>query len=569
VSVAPPTTILVGVGLADAEKIERALRPTGLSYVAERVETPRAVAEAASRASLIVLDGATVGRDEKTLRDLRRAHPDVPVVVLGNVPVRALDADLAASGADDYVPRGDDARLALALQRSLRWALEKRELRRTERELSAHIALLDAERDACPEGILVVDRDGRALSFNRRFAALWGIAPDALARASGEEQMALILEKVADRDAFLERLRYLYRHPDEESCEEIALADGRVFERYTGPIAFGDGDRRSSARVWFLRDVTERVRAERSVRDAELRFRMLFEGAPDAILLFDNERQRFVDANASAERLFECDRTRILRHGPQYFYALEQPDEVPVDRSFAEHTARALAGEEVAFARRILTARGTERYCDVRLSLLPAEAGCVIRASFVDVTERRRAERAAARLTRALTTLSAANGALVRAVSEDELLEAMCRVAVDSGYVLAWIGRAERDGAKTVKPIAWAGAASDYIASVDISWAPTERGHGPTGTAIRSRKPVVNARTETNPFMRPWRSEAEKRGFRSSIAVPLVVGEEVFGAFTLYAAEPDAFDDDETKMLVELADDLAYGIGVLRERAAR
>jgi GAF domain-containing protein len=67
----------------------------------------------------------------------------------------------------------------------------------------------------------------------------------------------------------------------------------------------------------------------------------------------------------------------------------------------------------------------------------------------------------------------------------------------------------------------------------------------------------------------PWRQTAREYGFQSLIGLPLRVDDKVFGALTLYAAELDAFDEEETRLLVEVADDLAFGIEVLRTREAR
>ena len=72
----------------------------------------------------------------------------------------------------------------------------------------------------------------------------------------------------------------------------------------------------------------------------------------------------------------------------------------------------------------------------------------------------------------------------------------------------------------------------------------------------------------TDPAFLPWREEAIKRGYASSLVVPLKDEGKVFGAVTIYSREPDAFSEGEVSLLTELAADLAYGIGTLRVRAA-
>jgi signal transduction histidine kinase len=71
----------------------------------------------------------------------------------------------------------------------------------------------------------------------------------------------------------------------------------------------------------------------------------------------------------------------------------------------------------------------------------------------------------------------------------------------------------------------------------------------------------------SDPLFAPWRAEALRRGYGSVLGVPLVIGPAVAGALTLYAAEPDAFDRQEVRLLQTLANDLAYGVGALRLRA--
>jgi PAS domain S-box-containing protein len=174
------------------------------------------------------------------------------------------------------------------------------------------------------------------------------------------------------------------------------------------------------------------------------------------------------------------------------------------------------------------------------------------------------------RANRALRTLSSCNQALVHATNEPALLAEVCRVMVEeSGFRLAWVGYAENDAKKSVRPIAHAGFAAGYLEAAGITWADTERGRGPTGTAIRTGQPAVCRNVLVDPNFRPWRADAVRRGYASSVVLPLAADGAVFGALNIYAVEPDAFDANEVKLLAEMADDLAFGIMALRERAAR
>ena len=186
------------------------------------------------------------------------------------------------------------------------------------------------------------------------------------------------------------------------------------------------------------------------------------------------------------------------------------------------------------------------------------------------VIERHRAEAQLWRVNQAQRVLSKCNEALIRATEESALLQQICDLIVEeAGYRLCWVGRAENDEAKSVRVIAQAGFEAGYLATLNITWADTERGRGPTGTCIRTRETVVTKHIATDPQMIPWRAEALKRGYASSVSIPLIVDSEAFGAIMIYAAEPDAFGAEEVALLTELASDLAFGIGTLRTRAER
>ena len=168
---------------------------------------------------------------------------------------------------------------------------------------------------------------------------------------------------------------------------------------------------------------------------------------------------------------------------------------------------------------------------------------------------------------RALHILSAGSEALVRASSEKKLLEDICRILVVGGhYRLAWVGYAESDLARSVRPVAQMGYEDGYLAGLEISWAETPQGQGPTGTAIRTGQTSIARNILTDPRYAPWRWAADSRGYASSIALPLAVGGRTIGALNIYAVEPDAFGAQEVSLLESLAGSLAFGIGTLRSR---
>jgi PAS domain S-box-containing protein len=189
-----------------------------------------------------------------------------------------------------------------------------------------------------------------------------------------------------------------------------------------------------------------------------------------------------------------------------------------------------------------------------------------------DISRQKNSEKALQQLNRELRAISNCNQTLLRAEDEQTLLNEICRIICDeAGYRLAWVGYVEHDEAKTVRPVAWAGFDSGYIAEAKLTWADdAEHGQGPTGKAIRSGKVIYTQNFITDPQMNPWRESAILHGYCSSMALPLKdESAKVFGVLQIYSSEPNAITPDEIRLSEELASDLAFGITALRNRTER
>jgi PAS domain S-box-containing protein len=180
--------------------------------------------------------------------------------------------------------------------------------------------------------------------------------------------------------------------------------------------------------------------------------------------------------------------------------------------------------------------------------------------SFVDVTTRKQVERALVRHNQMLRTVASTTEMLVRERSEQQLMADICQMLVDEGhYRLAWIGMIEADGVR-VRPVAEAGFDTGYLAQADIRCDESAQGQGPTGTALRLGKTVINDDTETNPQFSLWRERARAQGYRSSIATPLRMHGRAIGALNVYSVTPSAFDASEIVLIEKLAADLGYAL---------
>ncbi|OHE68872.1 MAG: hypothetical protein A2413_07615 [Treponema sp. RIFOXYC1_FULL_61_9] len=186
-----------------------------------------------------------------------------------------------------------------------------------------------------------------------------------------------------------------------------------------------------------------------------------------------------------------------------------------------------------------------------------------------DISERARKNEELYRANRELKAISEFNQILMRSEDEATLLKDVCRIICDgAGYRMAWVGYADNDDAMIVRPMAWAGYEEGYLSDANITWANTEWGRGASGLAMRNGEGVSIVDFETDPRAIPWRDIALRRGYRSSVALPLKdENSKVFGVLNIYSSVPNAFTPVEMRLLSELSDDLAFGIVVLRARA--
>ena len=296
-----------------------------------------------------------------------------------------------------------------------------------------------------------------------------------------------------------------------------------------------------------------------SLRQSGQRLRTLTDLLPDAIWV--NRADRIELVNDEALRLLGASRAdEVEGRSPFEFF---HPD------CHAKVRARMEAGRTVRSEEMIVRLDGTVRQVEVTSAPFVDATGPAIQVVLRDITRRRQRDQALDKLNRALRALSKSNQALMRSevLDEPSFLAEICGVITqDCGYAMVWIGFKEEDSERAIRPAAWAGFEDGYLETLRLTWADTERGRGATGTAIRTGKAALCRDTLTDPAFAPWRAEAVKRGYRSSLALPLLSRGRAFGAITFYAQEPAAFDAGEVALLEELTFDLAYGIAANRLR---
>lgn len=504
-------------------------------------KSPFELMPAAEAARVAAIFGALV-TERKPLLALENVnlHKNGHEVVLESSGVPVFDSDGAFKG---Y--RGIDRDIT--------------ERKRTERETLEQFKLAETFFKYNVSSLVILDRNFNFVRVN-----------EAYARACRRE--------IGD---FAGRNHFEMYPSDTQAIFEDVVRSKRPFTTFTRAFVFADQPERGTTYwdwtltpildplgeveylVFSLQEVTERKRAEQEQRAAALYARSLIEANLDPLVTI-SPAGKITDVNKATEDATGAARERLV--GTDFADYFTEPD-------------KARAGYQEVLERGYvrdypLTIRHSSGHTtDVlyNASVYRNEVGELegVFAAARDITERKQAERTLHRANRALKALSNCNQALIHATEELQLLSEICRViVVDGGYRLAWVGFSQHDAQKTVRPVAQFGYDEGYLVAAKISWADTLLGRGPSGTAIRTGTVQVNQNFLTNQAMAPWREAARARGYLSSIALPLNSSAGILGVLTIYAAEPDAFNEVEVKLLQELADDLAFGIEILRTRSA-
>ncbi|BBK37497.1 hypothetical protein STAQ_25750 [Allostella sp. ATCC 35155] len=187
-----------------------------------------------------------------------------------------------------------------------------------------------------------------------------------------------------------------------------------------------------------------------------------------------------------------------------------------------------------------------------------------------DISARKAAEVEAARLADIRRLIVLCHGVVLRETDETAMLEKLVTLLVESrGYAVAWVGVPLDDPERTVRPIAWAGAAAGYLDRLSVHWSDDALGSGPTGRAIRTGKSQVSSDIARDPTMAAWAELAREVGLRSCMAIPVPGRDKVAAVLIVYADVEDRFGAEEATLLTEFAANLGLAIQTRQAEAER
>lgn len=343
--------------------------------------------------------------------------------ILGHSEAELLQLDTAAVTHPD-----DRARTAALLQRLLHGseaaaALEQRMLHKDGRVVHCHLNLTAVREPGCAQVYCIAEFEDeserrRALEALRgseeRFRNLCTQAPVMLMsfdpdgrirdvsnfwlQTTGYQRGEVVGQPgwrfiTQDSQERLQRAIELNRQNDEVVIRNLPLQgickDGRTIDLLSTSVAeVGDAGEHKGA-ICVQINLTDLQRAEAALSESAERYRALVEHAPEAIMVLDVEQNRFVDANAPAERLFGYSRQRLLTMGPLDFCPQHQAEGRRSCDVVAEEHHKVLAGDTAVFEFTHVDSNGREIVCQTTLTRLPAAGRRLIRATIVDVTEQK------------------------------------------------------------------------------------------------------------------------------------------------------------------------------------
>jgi PAS domain S-box-containing protein len=314
----------------------------------------------------------------------------------------------------------------------------------------------------------------------------------------------------------------------------------------------------------IVTDISSRKEAERAIRDSEQRYRELVESIDDILYVTDGTG-KITYLNKALERISGYTRDELLQKN---YMELLTPESL---RKVTELFKTQRKGSDVGlFEISIVDKDGKVRIIEAREQMVWEGNRIVqMRGLGRDITARKRAEERIYHLSRVLESIRNIDQLIVRVENRDTLLTGACEILCEvSGYYFVWIGLvSERDG--RVVPAAHWGYEDGYLDGITVTWNETVTSRGPIGTAIRTRRPSVFNDIATNPDFAPWRDEAQKRGYRSCMAIPITIGRRVYGAFGVYSDHTDIFDDEEVTLLTEVAEDIAFALNAMEAEEER
>ncbi|MDX1672932.1 MAG: PAS domain S-box protein [Balneolaceae bacterium] len=213
-------------------------------------------------------------------------------------------------------------------------------------KLRHSLSLLQATLDATGNGILVIDNNGRIVTYNQQFTEMWNLSEDLLEHGRDEKAIQQVMDQLVDPDQFRDRIKELYENPTATSHDTLKFKDGRVFERVSFPQKLGE---KVVGRVWSFNDVTRYNKAQSKINRFGQLLKSINANVEDGILRSTPEEGLIYVNDGFVEMFGYSSAEEVLQTAPENFYADQQERWKLVDKLKRQGRIK---NEEVLFRRK-------------------------------------------------------------------------------------------------------------------------------------------------------------------------------------------------------------------------
>ena len=564
----PLRVLLVEDSEDDAKLALHALRKGGFDPKWLRVQTAADLEAALARQAwdAVISDFRMPGFSGlDALGIVRATGLDIPFILISGTIGEAIAVDAMKAGASDYIMKKSLARLVPALQGELAATRARAAHLRDQKALGESEERFRQLAENIRDVFFLIDANGeRMLYISPAYEEIWGRTCES-AYADPKSWTEAIHPD--DRASARESSRRGVLAGKYELAYRIVRPDGSIRWIEARGYPVHDADGRIVRIAGVAEDITQSKRAAEELRHSESLKGAILEASLDCVVTIDHDG-RIVEFNPASVDAFGFSREHAL--GERMVDLIVPPRLREAHRrGFANYLA---TGAGRILGRRLETegvrADGTEFPIELAITALAGTPRPMFTAFIRDVTARRESDAKIKRLNRVHAVSSGINSLSVRVGDRDALFREACQVALDKGgFRMAWIGIVDRSIGKVV-PIAVAGHDEELLEAIKGRISSDESGtlgSNIAARAIATRKAAVSNDLQTDPQV-ALRSLHLESGIRSMAMLPLIVANEPIGVLALYSEETGFFDDQELRLLTQLAGDIAFAMDHIEQQ---